>query len=99
MKIHTSRLKIYDSESMSACTSKAVGVRATEGISQDSARSFPSKQFRQLKASVENMVSGHGIRNLCKLVEGKLEPDELVNARSRASTSKRHLHLAHHRLA
>ena len=99
MKSCTSRLKDFDSESMSACTSQVTGIRATERIPQDSTRVPQGYQSRQLEASVKDSVSDYRQRNLLGGIEGSLEPDELVNARSRARTSKKHLHLAPHRLA
>ena len=45
-------------------------------------------------------MKGRHMENLDPLDQGlDLYPDELVNARSRARTSKKHLHLAQHRLA
>ena len=105
MKSHTSRLKIFDSASMSESTPQASGVRATERVSQDfkghfqTKRLFPINRFRLLKAWVETVVSSHGLGDIRKVFAGRLEPDELVNARSRPKTSKKHLHLVHHRLA
>ena len=99
MKSHTSRLKIFDSESMSERTPQASDVRATERISRDSKRYFQTKRFRQLKTSVQNVVSNYDQRNLWTFMEQWLEPVEIVNARSHHRTSKKHLHLAPHRLA
>ena len=99
MKYHVSRLTIFDSESMSDCTPHVTDIRVIERIPQDSTRQLQVDPFRQLEASVKDSVSGYSQRNLWKHIEGNLEPDEIVNARSRHRNSKKHLHLAHLRLA
>ena len=100
MKYHVSRLKIFDSESMSESTPQVTGIRATERMTEDSTRLLQNDSSVQLKASVKDLVSGYSQRNFWKGIEERSpEPDELVNARLRARTSKKHLHLEHHRLA
>ena len=99
MKHHTSRLKDFDSESMSDCTPHASGIRASERISKYFKRWFPDQHSSQSKVSVENVVSDYGIGNLWRLVGANPEPVEIVNTRLRARTSKKHLHLAAHWLA
>ena len=94
MKHHVSRLKIFDMESMSDCTSQVTDVRATERISQGSTRLLQGASFRKLEAPAKASVSDYGPENLWGLVAGNPEQDELVNTRLRARTSKKHLHLA-----
>ena len=94
MKNQVSRLKDFDSGSMSDCTSQATDVRATERVPTDFKRWFPIQHFSQSKVSVENVFSDHGLRDLWRLVGANPEPVEIVNTRLRARTSKKHLHLA-----
>ena len=79
MKYPVSRLMSFDSESMSDCTPHLAGIRVAERIPQDSTRWFSTQHFRQLKASVENVVSGHGSGNLWTLVGANPEPVGVVN--------------------
>ena len=74
IKYHTSRLKIFDLESMSDRTPQATGVRATERIPQDFKRWFPIQHFSQSKVSVENVVSDYGLGDLWRLVGANPEP-------------------------
>ena len=99
MRDHTSRLKNFDLESMSDCTPHVTGLRVTERISKYFKRWFLVQHLRQLKVSVENAVSDYGSGDLWTLAGTNPEPVELVNARSRPKTSKKHLHLEHLRLA
>ena len=79
MKYNVSRLKIFDSESMSDCTPHLAGIRVTERIPRYFKRWFSTQHLRQLKASVENVVSGHGSGNLWTLVGANPEPVGIVN--------------------
>ena len=79
MKHHVSRLKIFDLESKSDCTSHATGVRATERISQGSTRLLQGASSRELEASVKVSVSNYGPENLWRLVAGNPEQVRLDN--------------------
>ena len=79
MKSDTSRLKIFDSESMSDCTSHASGVRASESFPRNSKRWLPAQHFRESKASVENVISDYGFGNLWRLVGANPEPVRIDN--------------------
>ena len=74
MKYNVSSLMSFDSESMSDCTPHLTGIRVTERIPKYFKRWFQTQHFRQLKASVENEVLGHGSGNLWTLVEANPEP-------------------------
>ena len=90
MKYHTSRLKIFDLESMSDRTPQATGVRATGRIPQDFKRWFPIQHFSQSKVSVENVVSDYGLGDLWRLVGANPEPvgvDNPSNAQLNSTSS------------
>ena len=79
MRDHTSRLKNFDSGSMSVCTPHASGLRAAESFPRNSKRWFPDQHSSQSKISVENVVSDYGIGNLWRLVGANPEPVRIDN--------------------
>ena len=87
MKHHTSRLKIFDSGSMSDCTPQARGIRVTERIPSYFKRWFPTQHSSQPKVSVENVTSYYGLGDLWRLLAGNPEPVGVVNPSNAAGNS------------
>ena len=79
MKSSASRLKFFDLGSMSDCTPQAIVIRAAERISPDFKQWFPIERFRDLKVSVENMVSIQDLMNLWKLLAGRVQQGGVDN--------------------
>ena len=74
-----SRLKSFDSGSMSDSIPHATGLRASESIPWNFKGWFPDQDSSQYKVSVENVVSDYGIRDLWRLIGANPEPVGLVN--------------------
>ena len=79
MRDHTSRLKNFDSGSMSVCTPHALGVRALESFPLNFKRWFPDQHSSQSKVSVENVVSDYGFGYLLRWVGANPEPVRIDN--------------------
>ena len=74
-----SRLKSFDSGSMSDSIPHATGLRASESIPWNFKGWFPDQDSSQYKVSVENVVSDYGFRNLWRLVGANPEPVRIDN--------------------